>query len=682
MKFKVLTTAVFVLFMATAAQAQAPGFQPVKIEQAPQLDGKLNDPCWQICAPISDFTMVEPNPGAPVTQPTKVYVCYDDQNLYIAAYLYEDKPDQIQAAYNQRDGSVYRDDCLEITIDTYNDKNNAYYFAVNPQSTRADGRIIDEGRTIDANWDCQWQARAGRDSLGWVLEIAIPFSELRYNKADTMTWGINFYRVERPHWETSSWSPLKNWVHVSQYGSLTGLAIDPRIKRFELLPFGLARYQHSTDSLNFAAGLDFKYSVTSDLNFNATYRPDFGQIEADPFQFNLSYNQGQELYLPEKRPFFMEGASILYTPIKLFYTRRMNEIEGGAKLYGKMGKAEVLGLDVQTKDGDDNYSLLRVKYPVVGQSVLGLLATNKQNDSIYSRAGGLDLNVPLYGPVQLTMQAAKSANTGISGDDWAGVAELKSETATDCFLLKYDRIGQEFWVPQGFISIYNIDRWGVYTEGYHKFALNGAFQYADAGVAVHRKQEIGGRPTYLALAWGSNIVTASKLRFGLSAGRYFERYGELEFVNRQVGADFETNVGGMTGVATSFYMGDKYGQNFRQGVIVVAFVPYSKISVIPAIVAVKFGQDKWEWVSNTEVSYQITQKLFARAYIQTSTQAATPAASAFNLEKIEDLNSNCMLGYEVNPGSMLYLVYNHPRNLITEEFDHCFMAKLSYSIRF
>jgi len=646
------------------------------------LDGILNDSCWQNPAMVTDFIMVEPNPEAPVTQPTKVHVCFDDQNLYLAAYLYEDKPDQIQAAYNQRDGAVYCDDCLEVTIDTYNDKNNAYYFAVNPQSTRTDGRIIDEGRTVDANWDCQWQARAGRDSLGWVLEMAIPFPELRYNKADTMTWGINFYRVERPHWETSSWAKLKNWCHVSQYGSLTGLSINPKIKKYELLPFGLGQYRHSTDSLKFDAGMDLKYSITSDLNFNATYLPDFGQIEADPFQFNLSYNQGQELYLAEKRPFFMEGSSILYTPIKLFYTRRMNQIRGGAKLYGKIGRTELLCLDVQTSDTRDNYSLMRLKHPVWGQSVLGISITNKQNDSIYGRAGGVDLNVPIYGPLKLTMQAAKSANKGISGDDWAGVADLKWETGTNYYDAKLSRTGQEFWVPQGFISVYNIDRWGVYAEGYRKTPLKGAFQYTDLGVVVSHKQEIGGRITNLEAGVGTNLVTSSKIRFGVNGNRSYERYGDEEFFNHQAGAEIETNVGGMTGIWNMVYVGYKYGQNFKENITGMAFVPFPKMSVVPSIVAVKWGQSKWEWVSNTSISYQTTQKLFVRAYLQTSTQTATPASNLFSLEKVEDLNSNFLLGYEINQGSMFYLVYNHPRNLISRAFDHNFMAKLSYSIRF
>ena len=162
MFFKKYLLLLLLLFVASFVLAQTPSLRAVRIEQAPVLDGSLSDPCWQSAAMVTGFVMVEPNPDAPVTQPTKAYVCYDEQNLYLAAYMYEDQPGQIQAACNQRDGAVYYDDCLEVTIDTYNDKNNAYYFAVNLQGTRTDGRIIDEGRTIDSNWDCQWQARAGR----------------------------------------------------------------------------------------------------------------------------------------------------------------------------------------------------------------------------------------------------------------------------------------------------------------------------------------------------------------------------------------------------------------------------------------------------------------------------------------------------------------------------------------
>ncbi|MDO9390862.1 MAG: DUF5916 domain-containing protein [bacterium] len=670
------------LFMASVSLAQAPSLRAVRVEQAPVLDGKLDDSCWQNAGMSGEFYLLLPTPGGAVTQRTRIYLCHDDQNLYVGAYMHEDQPDRIQASCNQRDGEVYLDDCLEVTIDTYNDKSNAYYFAVNPQSTRTDGRIIDEGRTVDANWDCRWQARASIDSAGWAVEMAIPFGELRFNQADTMSWGINFYRLERPHWETSSWARIDNWCRVSQYGQLAGLAIDPKVKRFELLPFGLSQYQHGTDSLKFRAGLDFKYGITSDLNLNATYLPDFGQIEADQFRFNLSYQQGQELFLAEKRPFFMEGASILYTPIKLFYTRRMNEIEAGAKLYGKIGRAELLCLDVQTKDNDQNFSLLRAKHPLLGQAFAGITATNQQKGGNYSRSAGLDLNLPLYGPLQLTVQTARSANQGITGDEWAGVAEFKSETALSFWEARFFRSGPEFWVSQGFIETVDIDRWGSHFEGYHKFPLSGPFQYLDAGGKWIRKQELGDRMTNNEVGLWTNIVTTGKYRFGLNGGRSFERYGQEEFANKMGVLEFETNVGGMTGIALSYGAGELYDDNFRQATMGLIFLPLSNLTVYPSIFAVRQGSNEWQWISNTRISCQITPRLFARVFIRTSTTYGTPAQRSFQLEDVEDLNSNILLGYEVRPGSMLYLVYNHPRNLITDEFDHYFLAKFSYSIRF
>jgi hypothetical protein len=681
MKLILIFEAFFILF-SSYCFGQDLGIRAARADRSPIIDGNLSDACWQSAGTSGDFYMLLPAPGGIVTQATKVFLCYDDQNLYIGARLSEDMPEKIQAACNQRDGGVYLDDCLEVTIDTYNDKSNAYYFVVNPQSTRTDGRIIDEGRTVDANWDCRWEARASTDTAGWSVEMAIPFDELRFNLADSMSWGINFYRVERPHWETTSWSKLDNWCQVSQYGQLTGLAIDPSIKRFELLPFGLSQYRHGTDSLEFRGGLDFRYGITSDLNLNATYLPDFAQVEADQFRFNLSYQQGQELFLAEKRPFFMEGAGILYTPIKLFYTRRMNEIEAGAKLYGKLGRIELLCLDVQTKDDDQNYMLIRAKHPFPGQSSLGLTATNRQKGEEYSRAAGVDVNLPVYGPLQLTLQTARSENQGTSGDQWAGVAELKSETALGYFNGRVFRSGPEFMVPQGFIETGDVDRWGSYFEMYRKIPLGGAFQYFDLGGNWTRKQEMGDRMTNNQMGMGTNLVTTGKYRFGINGSRTFERYGQEEFVSRMGIMEFETNVGGMTGIALSFGMGELYNENYRQATLGLVFLPLSNLTVYPSLFAIRQGPTQWQWVSNTRISCQITPKLFARIFLRTSTTGGSISQNAFQLEDLEDVNSNFLLGYEIHPGSMLYLVYNHPRNLLTGEFDHYYLAKLSYSIRF
>jgi hypothetical protein len=268
--------------------------------------------------------MVEPNPGAPVTQPTRVYVCYDDEAIYFGVHMSEAATDEMQTAVNQRDGMIYRDDSFEIMLDTHCDRRNAYYFMSNLLNAKLDGRIIDIGRDTDQTWDAHWNSKAQLVTGGWEMEIAIPFSELSFPLSDSLVWGINFWRIERPHWENTSWAPVQQWCQVSKYGTLTGLAIKPDIKRFELLPYIAGRYEQ--DTLSPRGGMDLEYNAASDLVANATFLPDFAHIEADPFKFNLSYQEGEELHFAEKRTFFLEGGSTLNLPIRLFYTRRMKRI--------------------------------------------------------------------------------------------------------------------------------------------------------------------------------------------------------------------------------------------------------------------------------------------------------------------------------------------------------------------
>lgn len=649
---------------------------------SPVIDGLLNDSCWRADPTAVDFLMLEPNSGSPASQPTFVYCCFDDRNLYIAARLLEDRIDQLQTTCNTRDGDVIKDDCFVVMLDTYHDRSNAYYFAANSQGVQNDGRIIDDGRTIDENWDGRWISKAVRDSIGWSIEIAIPFSELRHAAADSIIWGVNFYRIERPHGEVSSWSPVSAWCRVSQYGSLSGLTVKSRLQRFELLPYGMMQYFNRADSLQGKTGIDIRWSITPNLNANATILPDYAQVEADPYQFNLSYQQGQELYLPEKRPFFMEGSSILYTPLQLFYTRRVSDIQAGGKVYGTIGSTELLVVDAQTKDPERNYSLLRIKQGMGHGITGGLLATNLQRSDSFSRALGADLCMPVYGPLLLTLQGAGSENIGMHGDKWAGTGRLNVNTPTSSLNFYATRIGNDFSVAQGFISPYNVGSFYTYSYASRRFPLTmlPGFQYIKPNVDWSWKRELGGRPSSNTVSTWTDVVTVSKWRFEVFGGHSFERYGDDEYINRNIDAQVESNYGGMGGIFFSYSIGELYDLSFRKFMGSVAFQALSRITVVPVINAIEFERNKWRWITNTTISWRVSEKLSVRMFVQTGSTSGTPANDIFSRERLETINSNLLISYEVLPGSMLYLVYNQPRNFITKDFDNIFMAKFSYSL--
>ena len=667
----------FILF----AQIQEPVVQGVRVNTAPIIDGQLNDSCWQLCTPATDFHMVEPNPSAPVTQPTYVYVCYDNEKIYFGIHMVESEPNKIQSAVNQRDGPVYADDAFEVMIDTYCDRRNAYYFMANLLGAKLDGRIIDGGRNIDQTWDSNWESRAQLVKDGWQMEIAIPFSELSFPNKGTLIWGINFWRTERPHWENTSWAPIQNFSQVSKYGTLTGLYIKPKLKKFELLPYGAARYE--PDTLKPKSGIDFEYNITSNLVLNAAYLPDFAQIEADPLRFNLSYQQGEELYLPEKRPFFREGSSILVMPFQLFYTRRINEIFAGIKTFGKIKSTEFLGLDVQTKDTKENFSVFRLRQELFRSTTFGILATNKQSGDTISQAGGIDVNLPVFGPFLITSQLAATNNTGISGDRWAGFFEIKGETGAYRASFSANRIGPDFMVKQGFINAYDIGKQGISAEGLYKFLQNmSLFQWISAGTYLNFAEEIGNRLARARTMLYLNFITNAKYRFSIFGRRYYERYGEDEFINKTIEFQVESNVGGLTGVSSSFRIGNMYEQLFRLWTLEFVFLPNKKISFWPYFQAIHWGDTRLRWLINTSISYRITDKAFFRIYFQAESNTDTPSKEAFVFEEFKSAGNNLLFGYEFAPRTMLYLVYNLQRTFKPEMTNHIFMIKFTYSFKF
>lgn len=663
-------------------QMQKPIINAVRTDLPPIIDGIIDDQCWQLCNPVTDFYMVEPNPGAPVTQSTFVYICYDDEKIYFGIHMNESKLNKMQTAANQRDGEVYRDDAFELIIDTYCDRRNAYYFASNLIGTKLDGRIIDDGRNIDQTWDCHWEVKSQIVETGWEMEIAIPFTELSFPQKDTMTWGINFWRVERPHWENTSWAPVQSFEQVSKYGTMTGLSVQPKIKKYTVIPYIAGRYEE--DSLEWKAGIDFEYDLTSNLIFNATYLPDFAQIEADPLKFNLSYQQGEELYFPEKRPFFLEGGVLLRTPINLFYTRRMNEILAGGKLYGKIKSTEILAIDVQTKDSEENFSVLRLKQEIFTTSTFGILATNKSYSDTFSRAFGIDLNLPVYRECLLTSQVAVTQNTGVSGDQLAYNIHIGGETSSYGLGLGIVRIGPDFKIEQGFVNNYYINKEGINSGGWiNLFQDKGWFKWINTGFSFNVYREINDEISYTYTKYRLNFVTKPKWRLGMYGLRKYECYDEVEFINKDFGVEIESNTGGITGIFVSYTKGTFYELNREKFHFAFIMLPFNKIFVYPSFQAVQVGEEKWEWLTNIRISYQITDKAFVRFYVQSESEN-TPYETEryFDLENIETLKSNFLFGYEFLPGSILYLVYNQVKDFDNETIDHVFMTKFTYSFQF
>lgn len=446
--------------------------EPLPGEDAIRLDGRLDETAWQRAETARGFTQFEPESGAPPSQRTTARVLYGDDALFVGIRAYDTAPDSIAGQLTRRDQSSYSD-AVGVIIDSYFDRRTAFHFEVNPLGVKTDiYRFDDTGE--DRGWDAVWDVATTSDGEGWTAEFRIPYSQLRFREGEEQTWGINFTRRIARAQETVVWAPTSRdeSAIVSRFGELRGLQNVRSPTRMEITPYTLARvsrmqgdsrdpFYRPTDPSG-AVGADVKYAVTGDLTLNLTLNPDFGQVEADPAQVNLT---AFETFLPERRPFFVEGASLFNFSLalgdgddaveSLFYSRRIGRapqgwadplggyadgddqttILGAWKLSGKTAGGWSIGLlnavtaeetarispaagpeTEQIIEPFSNYSVVRVSRDFrEGRSALGVIATgvNRERDA----ADGLGLRSGAYtGGLDLRHR--------FGGDNWQVVANL------------------------------------------------------------------------------------------------------------------------------------------------------------------------------------------------------------------------------------------------------------------
>jgi len=348
-----------------------------------KIDGHLTESVWR-SGGENAFTQSEPLDGQPPTESTRVWVAFDDENLYVAARLADARPDLIVSRLGRRDEMV-ESDWFIFGVDPYLDRRSGFFFAVNPSGSIMDGTLFnDEGK--DTTWDGVWESAARADAEGWTVELRIPFHQLRFKRQDQPVWGVNFQRTIKRKNEVDFfvWVPKEESGFVSRFADLTGLRGIRSGRRLEFLPFAAARAGFSPavpgDPFRTGretagnAGFDLKAGLRSNLTLDLSVNPDFGQVEVDPAVINIS---DQETYYQEKRPFFIEGASIFnfgrggpnvyksygWSDPSFFYSRRVGRTPQGraggpgyvdmpdwttilaaAKVTGKIGRSFNVGV--------------------------------------------------------------------------------------------------------------------------------------------------------------------------------------------------------------------------------------------------------------------------------------------------------------------------------------------------
>jgi len=360
---------------------ERPVLRAVRVAAPPAIDGDLSDAAWQAAPEFTDFTQHDPDDGKAPTMRTSLRIVYDDHAIYFGARMEDPGP---PTALLARRDTFLQADFLSINIDTQHDRLSGAAFTVTPSDMQIDSILFNDIGE-DGSWDAVWESKSKIVPGGWVSEVRVPFSQLRFPEKASHVWGINVTRrtVRNNEWVRIVNTPKGQTGFVSHFADLEGIDGIHRERPLEIVPYAVARSDIRTradrgDPLISArdhradGGLDLKYALTSTLTLTGTINPDFGQVEVDPAVVNLSQF---ETFYPEKRPFFTEGLNIFsfadsparshfgffFVP-RLFYSRRIGRapqgsidadfvdapgdttILGAAKITGKLGNGWSVGI--------------------------------------------------------------------------------------------------------------------------------------------------------------------------------------------------------------------------------------------------------------------------------------------------------------------------------------------------
>lgn len=348
------------VLLALAAAAPGHAAPPAGEEASPeihvtraagpiQIDGDLSDPGWQGATRVTTFYETNPGDNLPASVETIAYLTYDDRYFYAAFDFRDPEPASIRAPFGERDSIGSASDYGGVILDTKHDGKTAVLLLANARNVQYDALTNDATGNEDPSYDVYWDSATRIGPRGWVLEMRVPFSSLRYNASDAQTWGILLYRVRPRSFRVQMFSarlPRGSNCFICHSNPLTGLAGLPRGGHVVLAPYVTGKSEQLPSGgagtltplggtrRRADGGIDAKWTPNANNAVDATINPDFSQVESDVAQ--ISTNQRFALFYPEKRPFFLEGLDLFSTPIQAVYTRTITSPRWGARATGQV----------------------------------------------------------------------------------------------------------------------------------------------------------------------------------------------------------------------------------------------------------------------------------------------------------------------------------------------------------
>ncbi|MES2519677.1 MAG: DUF5916 domain-containing protein [Bacteroidota bacterium] len=476
-----------------------------------RIDGKLDDAEWQRCETTQDFWMMTPADTSVAKCRTEAKFTYDDNFLYFSAINYQAKEAPYIVESLKRDFNFGRNDNLWLILEPFNDLTNGWVFGTNAAGAQFDGQIGD-GTNLNANWDNRWTSETSFDGKKWILEMAIPFSSLRYKAGET-TWGMNLSRLDLGSNEKSTWAPIPRQffsITLAYTGSLVWDTPPPSPKtNISIIPYaltGISKNFEKNEDVSFRKdiGGDAKIAITPSLNLDLTVNPDFSQVDVDQQVTNLNRF---ELFFPERRQFFLENSDIFNSfggaETQPFFSRRIGlgtPIQYGARLSGKLDNNWRIGvLNIQTSAIKDtsvalptyNYSVFALQRKIFSRSNISMMVVNKEGVGFlqenakkgfnqFNRNAIVQYNLASKNNVWVGKIALmKSFSPDQTTDDYTQLLDLAFTTKIWDLNLTYTRVGENYRSEVGFVP----------RRGYHYFSPSAGYVFypkkSDSRIVSH-----------------------------------------------------------------------------------------------------------------------------------------------------------------------------------------------------
>ncbi len=464
------------------AFAQAPKAQAFHINERISIDGRLDEPAWKSATPIGDLIQVLPKEGDSPSEKTDVRILVDSEALYFGITCFDHTPSSIIATQLTRDAELEADDSISVVIDPFFDQRNGFFFDVNPSGARTDGQISNNAEFAGLDWDGIWNAHARIANEGWIAEIVIPFKTLRFKPGQSV-WGLNIQRVIKRYNETNRWSGARRdiWLNnLAEAGQLEGLPDVHQGMGLDIRPYGLIMRKEGND-WKVDGGLDVSKNLAPNLNASFTLNTDFAETEVDARQVNLTRF---DLFYPEKRAFFLEGAGVFDTAtggglsffpdLIPFFSRRIGLVEqngvstevpiiAGGKITGRQSRFNIGLVDVQTDEVDEiglkgqNLFAARVSRDFWRQSYVGGIFTRGnplgtgENTLIGADARFATSNFRGDKNLSLSLFLFRTSDEFSDTSDYAGGFSIDYPNDRWLLGLTWKQIGENFNPALGFV---------------------------------------------------------------------------------------------------------------------------------------------------------------------------------------------------------------------------------------